>query len=133
MELCWGGNLYQHLKYGGPMPEDKIRSIIKQVCYAVEYMHDNDIIHRDLKPENILFHEVQFTLFRISSKFAISAGLSIRLSSETLSAALLSTLPLRWFRNKITITRSMFGTLVFLPMSCCWERCLLRSGTNRRP
>ncbi|MFM7852482.1 MAG: hypothetical protein ACKO96_11355 [Flammeovirgaceae bacterium] len=24
--------------------------MVKQICHAVEYMHDNDIIHRDLKP-----------------------------------------------------------------------------------
>lgn len=50
MELSYSGNLYHHLKLEGRFSEDKIRSIIKQVCQAVEYMHDNDILHRDLKP-----------------------------------------------------------------------------------
>jgi serine/threonine protein kinase len=59
MELCYSGNLYSNLKLEGRFSEDKIRTVIKQICYAVEYMHDNDILHRDLKPENILFHEVR--------------------------------------------------------------------------
>lgn len=58
MELCYSGNLYHCLKNEGRLNEDRIRAVVKQVCYAVEYMHDNDILHRDLKPENILFHEV---------------------------------------------------------------------------
>ena len=43
----------------GSFSEEKIRMVIRQICHAVEYMHDNDILHRDLKPENILFHEVR--------------------------------------------------------------------------
>lgn len=58
MELCYSGNLYHHLRSEGRLPEERIRSVVKQVCHAVEFMHDNDILHRDIKPENILFHEV---------------------------------------------------------------------------
>ena len=54
--------MYHHLKQEGSFPEDKIRVVIKQICNALEYMHDNDILHRDLKPENILFHEVRLRL-----------------------------------------------------------------------
>jgi serine/threonine protein kinase len=59
MELCYSGTLYNSLRAEGRFSEDRIRTMVKQVCYAVEFMHDNDILHRDLKPQNILFHEVQ--------------------------------------------------------------------------
>jgi aurora kinase A len=57
MEVCCGGNIYNTLKQEGRFPEEKVRGIIRQLCFAVEFMHDNDIIHRDIKPENILVHE----------------------------------------------------------------------------
>jgi serine/threonine protein kinase len=50
MELCYSGNLYNSLRLEGRFSEERIRNVVKQVCYAVEYMHDNDILHRDLKP-----------------------------------------------------------------------------------
>ena len=50
MELCYSGTLYNSLRAEGRFSEDRIRTIVKQVCYAVEFMHDNDILHRDLKP-----------------------------------------------------------------------------------
>jgi serine/threonine protein kinase len=50
MELCFSGNLYTHLRKESILPEYQIKPIIKQVCHALEYMHDNDILHRDLKP-----------------------------------------------------------------------------------
>lgn len=58
MELCCGGNVYGSLKKEGRLAEERVRTIIRQVCFAIEFMHDNDIIHRDLKPENLLLHEV---------------------------------------------------------------------------
>jgi calcium/calmodulin-dependent protein kinase I len=50
MELCYSGTLYQCLRAEGRISEERIRAVVKQVCYGVEYMHDNDILHRDLKP-----------------------------------------------------------------------------------
>lgn len=50
MQTCFGGDLYDNLKVKGKIDEDEIRSIVKQICYAIQYMHDNDILHRDIKP-----------------------------------------------------------------------------------
>jgi serine/threonine protein kinase len=50
MELCYSGSLYDTLRSQGRLSEDRIRSVIKQVCHAIEYMHDNDVLHRDIKP-----------------------------------------------------------------------------------
>ena len=46
------------------MEEQTVQKIIKQVCKAIEYMHENTILHRDLKPENILFHNVMLCLIQ---------------------------------------------------------------------
>lgn len=34
--------------------EEEVASIIKNVLYGLEAIHDNNYIHRDIKPENII-------------------------------------------------------------------------------
>ncbi len=33
-----------------------MKKYIRQICKAVDFLHENNIIHRDIKPENILVH-----------------------------------------------------------------------------
>jgi len=40
----------------GRLPEEKVKKYIRQICTAVQFLHNNEIIHRDIKPENILVH-----------------------------------------------------------------------------
>lgn len=51
-----GGNLYSKI-LENPLPEKHTRKYLKEVCTALEYLHNLDIIHRDIKPENIILHE----------------------------------------------------------------------------
>lgn len=37
------------------IPIEKIKSIMKQMFYGLDYCHSKNIVHRDLKPENVLF------------------------------------------------------------------------------
>ncbi|MCK4606471.1 MAG: serine/threonine protein kinase [candidate division Zixibacteria bacterium] len=39
---------------GAPVPLSTAISIIRDICWALEYAHQSDIIHRDIKPANIL-------------------------------------------------------------------------------
>ncbi len=39
----------------GPLPEDRLAGIFRQVLAAVGYAHEQGVIHRDLKPLNVLF------------------------------------------------------------------------------
>lgn len=58
MELVDGRPLARLVEDGGAIAERLACEILKQVCDAVQYLHDQGITHRDLKPENILVQEV---------------------------------------------------------------------------
>lgn len=58
MEAATGGQLFKQLKKHQSMPEQKVASIMRQVCQAVNELHSHRIIHRDIKPENIVIHDV---------------------------------------------------------------------------
>jgi serine/threonine protein kinase len=55
MEYVEGGTLHDCIQVSGEMSESTIRHIIRQILYALEYMHQHhQVSHRDLKPANIL-------------------------------------------------------------------------------
>jgi tRNA A-37 threonylcarbamoyl transferase component Bud32 len=54
MELLVGTNLSQELLRNGPMPLSRIKAIGKQLCSALDAVHQAGIVHRDLKPQNIM-------------------------------------------------------------------------------
>ncbi|KAM8921193.1 MAPK/MAK/MRK overlapping kinase [Pelodytes ibericus] len=48
-------NIYELIKgRRQPLPENKIRKYMFQLCKSLEHIHRNGIFHRDVKPENIL-------------------------------------------------------------------------------
>lgn len=58
MEVCEGGDLDQHLKKHGSLPEKEAKAITVQVLDVLKYLSQSAprrVIHYDLKPPNILF------------------------------------------------------------------------------
>jgi serine/threonine protein kinase len=53
MEYVDGRNL-RDLMQEGPLAPAQARSIMLQICDALQYAHDEGLVHRDIKPENIL-------------------------------------------------------------------------------
>lgn len=62
MDLLRGVTLEQELANAGPLPSERVRKIMIQVCAAVKYAHQHAVVHRDLKPGNIMLleNEVDF-------------------------------------------------------------------------
>ena len=54
LELADRGSLFHEIRRLRKLSEDKARGYFRQVCEAVQYLHEHEIIHRDIKPENIL-------------------------------------------------------------------------------
>ena len=57
MELLEGKSLYQLMKDGGRLGNERIASLIRQTLAGLAVAHEMGIIHRDLKPENIIVLE----------------------------------------------------------------------------
>jgi serine/threonine protein kinase len=54
MEFVEGSDLAMRLRTGGPLPPDEALGIVRQVCDALHYAHQQGVVHRDIKPANIL-------------------------------------------------------------------------------
>lgn len=54
MQFCSGGDLSQYLELEGCFDEDKAKTYICEIIYALEALHKHNIIFRDLKPDNIV-------------------------------------------------------------------------------
>lgn len=62
----------------GPLPIERILSIVLQIAPALDYAHSKEVLHRDLKPSNVLLDEADgafltdFGIARLASDVASS-------------------------------------------------------------
>lgn len=54
MEKVTGTDLGALLRARGPLPEDEVRSILRQVALILDYAHSRGVVHRDIKPGNVM-------------------------------------------------------------------------------
>ena len=55
IEWAAGELLERYAKQHGPLPADKVATIIRQIADAVHAAHMVGIVHRDLKPDNVMY------------------------------------------------------------------------------
>eukprot|EP01080_Neovahlkampfia_damariscottae_P006188 gene6188-10195_t len=77
-------DLYQYIKKNPNLSEKEIERIIVDICYGIQYIHNEHVIHRDLKPQNI------FLTDDLKVKIA-DFGLSCQSSFKTLKKTLCGT------------------------------------------
>ena len=114
MEFAKGGELTQYINNTKEIPEDKIKSIFKQIYDAVKYIHNKNIIHRDLKTNNIVFLDEEKTKVAIID-FGISSS---SCGGDVLNAGTLKYLPPEAFkeneRNSIKIDMWALGVILYI-------------------
>jgi serine/threonine protein kinase/Tol biopolymer transport system component len=49
-----GASLRERLAREGPLPVDEVVVILRDICDALGYAHQQGIVHRDIKPDNVL-------------------------------------------------------------------------------
>jgi len=54
MEYVGGGELFDRVAAGGPLPETAARRLAAQLAAGLAHCHALGVFHRDLKPENVL-------------------------------------------------------------------------------
>lgn len=57
MEIAKGESIQSLLKTNKKLTLDQTVTILKPICEALDYAHQNGIIHRDIKPTNIFVHD----------------------------------------------------------------------------
>jgi eukaryotic-like serine/threonine-protein kinase len=54
MEFVEGTSLRAQMNGKVPFPVERALSIARQLCDALQYLHDQGVVHRDIKPENVI-------------------------------------------------------------------------------
>lgn len=90
MEYVPYGELSKELRENGPLPEQMVQTITRQILHALDYLHRRNITHRDIKPDNILI--------------ASRDPLIVKLSDFGLSKSV---------KNQETFLKTFCGTLLY--------------------
>jgi serine/threonine protein kinase len=53
-EFIGGGELFERVRQGGPLSEDRAANVIWQLLASLRSLHERGIVHRDIKTENVI-------------------------------------------------------------------------------
>jgi eukaryotic-like serine/threonine-protein kinase len=86
LDYCTGGSLADRIEAEGPLHEDEVLRVTRELLEALRFAHLREVIHRDLKPENVLFDasgQSQIADFGLGKIVAEQVSLSLSQASRT--------------------------------------------------
>ena len=86
MDLC-ADSLGARIAREGPLPEEDILRLARDIVAALEFAHQQGVIHRDLKPDNVLIRSdgaavlTDFGIARAVSGYVASTGVNMTIGT----------------------------------------------------
>ena len=86
MDLC-ADSLGARIAREGPLPEEDILRLARDISAALEFAHQQGVIHRDLKPDNVLIRSdgaavlTDFGIARAVSGYVASTGVNMTIGT----------------------------------------------------
>lgn len=86
MDLC-ADSLGERIAREGPLPEEDILRLARDIAAALEFAHAQGVIHRDLKPDNVLIRSdgsavlTDFGIARAVSGYVASTGVNMTIGT----------------------------------------------------
>lgn len=109
MEYVPHGELSRYMQEKGPIPEEQVQIITRQILHALQYLHRRNITHRDIKPDNILIASLEPLVVKLSD-----FGLSKCVNDEE------------------TFLKTFCGTLLYCAPEVYPEYASYQLGENRK-
>lgn len=109
MEYVPHGELSRYMQEQGPIPEEQVQIITRQILHALQYLHRRNITHRDIKPDNILIASLEPLIVKLSD-----FGLSKCVNDEE------------------TFLKTFCGTLLYCAPEVYPEYASYQLGENRK-
>lgn len=126
MEYCTGGDLRKVLSHPENccgLKEPDVKTILKQISSALQYLHSMRIIHRDLKPENIVLQVIDGkTAYKL-----IDLGYAKELDQNSLCTSFVGTL--QYLAPELFMTQKYTSSVDYWSIGLVIHECI----TGKRP